>query len=189
MKCAETRVRRGGRGGEAEKINEMQFEPRAAFAPAIDRTPAAERSRKGERGTRERERERTETFHATNHDITAARERRAVLSHKRPGTKESILSSLSRNDPIQPLDFTLRSRYETISISFAKGPSGTEDFLDISRRFGHSPRTTLSRLSPSAPHLLLFFSFPFSRLARRISRSNRVARNWRACCPITRTFA
>lgn len=86
-------------------------------------------------------------------------------------TKGSILSSLSRNDPIQPLDFTLRSRYETISISFAEGPSGTEDFFDISRRFGilYGPLylnpSRLSLLSPSSSPALL----PFSRLARRIS--------------------
>lgn len=85
-------------------------------------------------------------------------------------TKGSILSSLSRNDPIQPLDFTLRSRYETISISFAEGPSGTEDFFDISRRFGilYGPLylnpSALPPLPLSSPALL-----PFSRLARRIS--------------------
>jgi len=81
-------------------------------------------------------------------------------------TKESILSSLSHNDPIQPLDFTLRSRYKTISISLAKGPTGTEDFFDISREFGilHGP----FYLAPfSSPALVLLF--PFSRLARRIS--------------------
>jgi len=81
-------------------------------------------------------------------------------------TKESILSSLSHNDPIQPLDFTLRSRYKTISISLAKGPTGTENFFDISRGFGilYGP----FYLAPLAL-LLLSFSFPFSRLARRIS--------------------
>lgn len=105
-------------------------------------------------------------------------------------TKESILSSLSRNDPIQPLDFTLRSRYETISISFAKGPSGTEDFFDISRGFGIlygplylAPLILLLLLHPSWPSLSLFHASPDAY------RSNRVARNWRACCSITRTFA
>jgi len=86
-------------------------------------------------------------------------------------TKESILSSLSRNDPIQPLDFTLRSRYETISISFAKGPSGTEDFFDISRGFGilYGP-LYLTPLALFPPLLFSCPSFsPFSRLARRIS--------------------
>lgn len=68
-------------------------------------------------------------------------------------TKGSILSSLSRNDPIQPLDFTLRSRYETISISFAEGPSATEDFLDISRRFGilYGPLYLSPLGSPASP--------------------------------------
>lgn len=108
-------------------------------------------------------------------------------------TKESILSSLSRNDPIQPLDFTLRSRYETISISFARGPSGTEDFFDISRGFGilYGPLY----LAPLVLLLLLLFllllkSFSFLFHASPDAyRSNRVARNWRACCSITRTFA
>lgn len=78
---------------------------------------------------------RIETFHATNHDITTAREMSSSFAQE-VRTKESILSSLSRNDPIQPLDFTLRSRYETISISFAKGPPSANDFFDIFRGFG-----------------------------------------------------
>lgn len=105
-------------------------------------------------------------------------------------TKGSILSSLSRNDPIQPLDFTLRSRYETISISFAEGPSGTEDFFDISRRFGilYGPLYLNPSALPPRPPRPLPLSFPF-HASLDAYRSNRVARNWRACCSITRTLA
>lgn len=103
-------------------------------------------------------------------------------------TKESILSSLSRNDPIQPLDFTLRSRYETISISFAKGPSGAEDFFDISPGFGilYGP-LYLALLPPSSS--LPCSSLTLFHASSDAYRSNRVARNWRACCSITRTSA
>jgi len=93
-------------------------------------------------------------------------------------TKESILSSLSRNDPIQPLDFTLRSRYETISISFAKGPSGTEDFFDISRGFGilYGPLylTPLALFLPPPALFLSFFLLLF-HASPDAYRSNRVA--------------
>lgn len=105
-------------------------------------------------------------------------------------TKGSILSSLSRNDPIQPLDFTLRSRYETISISFAEGPSGTEDFFDISRRFGilYGPLY----LNPSAlhPHPLVLSRSPSLFTPRSTHIAPIESRGTGgACCSITRTLA
>ena len=107
-------------------------------------------------------------------------------------TKESILSSLSRNDPIQPLDFTLRSRYETISISFAKGPSGTEDFFDISRGFGilYGP-LYLTPLALFLPPLLFSCLSSFSFFTPRPTHIAPIESqwNWCACCSITRTFA
>lgn len=173
MECAETQVRRGW---EEEKINEMQFESRG-FAP---RSIATERNRKEKRTGKDGNVSRDQSRYYDG----AAREMSSPFAQE-IRTKESILSSLSRNDPIQPLDFTLRSRYETISISFAKGPSGTEDFFDISRGFGilYGPLY----LAPLVLFLVAF-SFPF-HASPDAYRSNRVARNWRACCSITRTFA
>ena len=124
-----------------------------------------------------RTRKSTETFHATNHDITTVRKMSSPFIQE-VRTKESILSSLSRNDPIQPLDFTLRSRYETISISFAKGPSGTEDFFDISRGFGilYGPLylTPLALFLPPPALFLSFFLLLF-HASPDAYRSNRVA--------------
>jgi len=160
MKCAETQVYDDGE--RKEKINEMQFEPRG-FAP---RSIATERNRKEERDEEDGNvsRDQSRYYGARDEQHPFAQEVR---------TKESILSSLSHNDPIQPLDFTLRSRYKTISISLAKGPTGTEDFFDISRGFGtlYGPLY----LAPLAL-LLLSFSFPF-HASPDAYRSNRVARN------------
>lgn len=82
------------------------------------------------------------------------------------------------------LDFTLRSRYKTISISFAKGPLGTEDFLDIFPGFGilYGPLY----LAPSPPSLFLSFLYPF-RASPDAYRSDRVA-DWR-CLLLDNTFA
>lgn len=171
MKRDETQLRR-----QRGEINEMQFSsPPPALAPRSI-APSKE-NWKGEKKKRERDEKvrctARRTFHMTNRDITRRGGRRTVLSSRaKLRTKGSILFSLSRNGPIRPLDFTLRSRYKTISISFAKGPPSPPSparslpkiSSDISPGFGilHGP-LYLALLWPSAP-----FS-PRSRLARRIS--------------------
>lgn len=139
-------TRTGGRG--RKKLMKCSSNRAASRGRSI----ATERNRKEETG-REVEDGNVSRDQSRYYD-GAAREMSSPFAQE-VRTKGSILSSLSRNDPIQPLDFTLRSRYETISISFAEGPSGTEDFFDISRRFGilYGPLY----LNPSAlpPHPLV----------------------------------
>jgi len=143
-----------------ERINGMQFEPPVPVAIDSHR----ERNKDAE------ERRGTGTFHVTNRDITPRKMSSPPASGSRTKEHLSITLSLSRNGPARPLDFTLRSRYETISISFAKGPPSVQDFL---RYFLHAGFAALygplylallpSRASPPSPP-------PFSRLDQRTSR-------------------
>lgn len=83
------------------------------------------------------------------------------------------------------LDFTLRSRYKTISISFAKGPLLAPKISSI-----FSPDSAFSTdhfISPPPPLPPFPSSVPFSRLARRISLQSSRA-DWHACCSITRSI-
>lgn len=132
------------------RINGMQFEPprRAGYGsyPAID----SHRGRNRDEG----QRVQRGTIARFTWPITILRrERWAVLSYETRAQRSplSITLSLSRNGPVRPLDFTLRSRYKTISISFAKGLPGAEDFLRYFPWIRRSPRTTLSHPLRSPP--------------------------------------
>lgn len=117
------------------RINGMQFGPLPRTAAKLGSIVIA----KGTARTMRREGRRnhgTTTFHVTSRDITAARDEQPSLSlslvrDSYPATKEppfSIARSLSRNGP---LDFTLRSRYKTISIPFRQRFRRRRDFRPI----------------------------------------------------------
>lgn len=126
----------------------------------------------------------TTTFHVTSRDITAARDEQPSLSRagfvpRDKGPPFSIARSLSRNGP---LDFTLRSRYKTISIPFRQRFRRRRDFRPIfppgsgvlrgPLYLGHSGFDVLSTLStlstlfmPRSTHIVPIDA-PRTRLAR-----------------------